>query len=96
MLCPQYFVGKSALLVSIVPHTVGDDEQVKSLPRKSKQYLIKVQVHPDKDDTEFRSVLWHFGNPPPPVNTPVTVLCNLPDIKHEVSYLLCLRLNLEY
>lgn len=60
--------------------------QIKALPRKASHFVISVQVFPDKKgDEEYRTVLWHFDTPPPEVNSPVTVLCNLPYIKFEVT-----------
>lgn len=57
--------------------------QITSLPRKSRQAVLKIQTDPDPDNP-MRTVLWHFDAPPPPKGTPVVVLCNLPYIKHEV------------
>lgn len=71
-----------------------EPKQIKPLPRKTSQYVVKVQVYPEKkEEAEYRSVLWHLDTPPPPVNTPVTVLCNLPFIKFEVR-LFCMKRNM--
>lgn len=74
-----------SLSPSLRPRSFVSFVQVTPLPRNSAHAMIAVQVDADnKDLTEQRTVLWHFDTAPPPAGSLVVVLCNLPNIKHQV------------